>query len=623
MTLVTAIFLSILTVIFVCIWITVQGKYLMAAQSSRAQLATALMAQLAQQSLEDGNILRLAYMADRTAKSDMISRVMVADMTGEIIVDSRHLAYGTKPDVVRRAMTATNDEIQTDEKYWIETAGIRAESGRVLGCIVLEFPTQALARAQRHAWMVGVLVALLGVIIGSIIAFFAAYLITSPLERLLVGIRRLQAGEAGEPIPELGGHELAEIACAFNEMAGAVMERQHSLELLNQMAVSLPLASGIEEIASVADQYTQSIMGAGAYLWIVDQISRTLNPISPVLHGTTTKPMPSNDVFMVGQSFTDRRVIVAGEGSCDMPASSAVADGFIPRSSIALPLITPDGVAGVLVIADMKWHVVSAEDEAMARAIGNAVAPIVMSRLKIDAQVRTSAAMQSLLIPNELPNLHVDLYTAYAPAEKIVGLGGDYYDFAPLDDNSFAFVVGDTSGKGLEAARYTANAKYAIRSNLLEEGTPADALYRSNKVLIAQGEFWKFITVFCAVLDTSSGVMLYADAGHEPPLLYRSSSHEIEILDTTGVPLGAVPDAKYKNEQIELKSGDILCIYTDGIPEARHQGDWFGTQRLCDILTKMANQSCREIGERIMQDVMDFVGGGLRDDVVLVVLKMP
>ena len=149
--------------IFVCIWITVQGKYLRAAQSSRAQLATALMAQLAQQSLEDGNILRLAYMADRTAKSDMISRVMVADMTGEIIVDSRHLAYGTKPDVVRRAMTSTNDEVQTDENHWVETSGIRAESGRVLGCIVLEFPTQALVRAQRHAWMVGVLVALLGV----------------------------------------------------------------------------------------------------------------------------------------------------------------------------------------------------------------------------------------------------------------------------------------------------------------------------------------------------------------------------------------------------------------------------------------------------------------------------
>lgn len=623
-TLLAAGFLALLTLTLVGLWTGVQGRALRVEQLRRVRLSTDLVAELSSEALAEGNILRLAYMADTVAGKEGVSRVMVVDRTGEIIVDSRHTGYGAKPDLVVRTLRTGRSIVSEGSEAWYATSVVRNQEGQMLGCVMIEFSTGDLWSAQRSTRLLGALIAIVGILVGSLLAYIAARLITKPLEKLLAGIRRLQTGEPGEPVPSSVVPEMAEIGTSFNTMAGLVRERERRLELLNQMAASLPLAADLHGIASIVRRYADSIMGARTYIWIADRLSRELLPVPAEGQEPASRPLPVDSDCMVGRSFTEERVIISGDRRSGPPAGSLVTCGLSAKSAIAAPLATIEGVVGVLVIAD-PWDdsSVSAEDEALAVAISNATAPIVMARLRDEAQARAAAALQSLLVPAVLPEIGIDLYVAYSPAESIAGVGGDFYDFVPVDDTKWAVIVGDTAGKGLEAARFAATAKYVIRSYILESGDPAEAMNWSNRALVAQEELGVFVTVFCGVLDIRSGALLHTNAAHVAPIIYRHCSGQADYLGARGLPLGVSPDSVYIDEQVQLRSGDIMCVFTDGVTEARQNSEWFGPDRVTDLIREMADCTSRQIGERILQEVKSFSDGRLRDDIALVVLKMP
>lgn len=622
MTLVTAAFLILLTLTLIGIWLLLQGRYLRAEQYRRVQVATHLIEEMSQQPLQDGNILRLARIADDSVSGDAISRVMICDRTGAVVADSDHEAYGQKPRMVARALRSQSEVVATRPDYWWGAVAVRNDIGQVLGGIMVRFPAQSLVRAQRRTQTVGLLMALAGIALGSGLAFFAARIMTQPLERLLQGIRRLQAGQVAEPVPASGGPELAEIGRAFNEMSSAVGERVRRLELLNQLAASLPLARDLQGIVSAVRTYVQSITGAESFVWVADPFSRILTPVTAEEGEYFGESIPVTSDSAVGKAFMERRMIVIGRGE-DLPPGSSMVSGLSVESAVVLPLITRDGVVGVLAMAYPGDRQITKEDMALAWMIGNTGAPVITAMLRAEAQSRTAAALQALLVPAQLPDIGIDLWAVYTPAEEMAGLGGDYYDLIPLGNSRWCIVVGDTSGKGLEAARHTATAKYVIRSYILEYGDPADALYWSNRALVLQEQAGKFITVFCGVLRTTSGSITYANAGHIPPLIFRRSTGQVEFPGGQGPVLGAFQGQSYKDNTLQLQSGDLFCVYTDGITEARRGREWFGDGRLAEVVVENAERSAGEICETIVQEVRDFSGTRLKDDVVLMVLKMP
>ncbi len=622
-TLITAAFLVVLTLTLIGIWLLLQGRYLREEQYRRVYVVTHLIEEVSQGPLEEGNILRLARVADDTIADRSISRIMVSDRTGAVVADSDHEAYGVRPRLMARALRSEDEIVVARPDHWWGAIAVRNEAGQVLGAVMVRFPTESLVSAQRRTWIIGLVMALTGILLGSVLAYFAARIVTRPLDRLLEGIRRLQAGEAVEPIPESGGPELAEIGRAFNEMSGTVRQRVRRLELLNQLAADLSLAGNISAIAYTVRRYTMPMINAESFIWVVDPLSRVLTMVPTEEGESVGEPVSASSRSAVAVAFVERRMVVVGGEGGEMPPGSEIAPGLTAGSAIVLPLITNEGVAGVLAMVSPTGRWMGKEDIALTWAISNSVAPVVMARLRAETQSRAAATLQSLLVPAETPEMGVDLSAVYTPAEEMAGLGGDYYDLIPLGDSRWCIVVGDTSGKGLEAAQHTATAKYVIRSYVLEYGDPADALYWSNRALVLQEQAGRFITVFCGVLDPDTGALTFANAGHTLPLIYHPASGLVEYLSGQGLALGIMAEESYTDSAVRLHSGDIFCAYTDGITEARRGSEWFGDRRLSEVVVENSRRSAREICDTLLQEVRDFTGEALRDDVALVVIKMP
>jgi serine phosphatase RsbU (regulator of sigma subunit) len=144
-------------------------------------------------------------------------------------------------------------------------------------------------------------------------------------------------------------------------------------------------------------------------------------------------------------------------------------------------------------------------------------------------------------------------------------------------------------------------------------------LRRINKLLV-QKRLPGFVTLFLAVLDSDTGMLRYSSAGH-PESLLRRASGEVEVLPSGSTPLGVFPDGTWKPRSAELDAGDLLVMYTDGIIEARRDGDFFGEDRLAE-LTRMVGVPVERLPEVVLSEVLAFSGGTLKDDVALLAVSL-
>jgi PAS domain S-box-containing protein len=200
---------------------------------------------------------------------------------------------------------------------------------------------------------------------------------------------------------------------------------------------------------------------------------------------------------------------------------------------------------------------------------------------EVDRQGAALDSLQRMLLPTirPVPGLTVD--ARYLPTDDVVAIGGDWYDCFPLDDGRVVLTVGDAVGHGLPAVQTMEVARNAIRSFLLTGDDPADALARANAVLCAHHDLppASFATVIIGVLDVASGALVHARAGHPPAMLVRGD-RRAELLEAgSGPPLGAFPTARYPTMQTDLRAGDVLVLYTDGLVERRKDAtidDGFG-----------------------------------------------
>ena len=178
--------------------------------------------------------------------------------------------------------------------------------------------------------------------------------------------------------------------------------------------------------------------------------------------------------------------------------------------------------------------------------------------------VHLQTALQPPL-PTHVPETQIAHITC--PALEEAEIGGDFYDFFALDSERYALVVADVSGKGLAAAQQIALLRNSLRTTLYEGYAPAHAATVLNSIVTAHDLLVGFVTAFVAIYDTSQGTLVYCSCGHEPALIRRAGD-TVEVLKTTGPPIGLVGDADYAEDTVTLKSGDSLMIYTDGLSEA-------------------------------------------------------
>jgi PAS domain S-box-containing protein len=208
----------------------------------------------------------------------------------------------------------------------------------------------------------------------------------------------------------------------------------------------------------------------------------------------------------------------------------------------------------------------------------------------------------------------------YRSATQKAQVGGDFYDVFEAKEGRIGFLIGDVSGHGLEAARIATLAKDVIHAFAHQFRRPHAVLRETNRLLVEK-DLPGFVTAFLGFLDPESGALIYSSAGHPPPLL--SAGGEVTRLESAGVPLGVFADARYSDTKTNVQKGSLLLFYTDGVTEARREGDFFGEDRLVEALGRARACSIEELPSLLLGEVLDFSRGDLRDDVALLVVSYP
>ncbi len=235
------------------------------------------------------------------------------------------------------------------------------------------------------------------------------------------------------------------------------------------------------------------------------------------------------------------------------------------------------------------------------------------------SELRIASDIQRSFLPEHIPPLNdFDMAATSIPAMEV---GGDFYDFIP-GDRRLGMVIADVSGKSIPAALFMALSRTIVRANATHHEKGTEVLQDANDMIAADSRSGMFVTLFYGVLDERSGTLIYANAGHPPPLLLRGDG-KLEDLEVTGIALGAIGGVKYQERQIDILPGDIMVLYTDGVNEAiNSREEQYGLDRLCKAVRRSRHLSASGIMENILQDISLFAGGQAQfDDITMIVVK--
>ena len=305
------------------------------------------------------------------------------------------------------------------------------------------------------------------------------------------------------------------------------------------------------------------------------------------------------------------------------------------RSIIAVPLQTNDRVIGLIYVdsPDMIREF-TREDLGLLTVMANVAAirieharlnEIELVERAMSKELEQAAHIQMGLLPSAPP---------VAPGMDIAGrtaacrtVGGDYFDYLSFPDGRIAMIVGDVAGKGMPASLLMSSLQARVQV-LFEDGDRlAEKITRLNKATSANCPDNRFITFFMTIADPATGDLVYTNAGHNPPILVRKTpptgDKDFDQLEGGGMILGILPMAQYKEFSVQMQSGDILVLYSDGVTEAVDPTDEdFGEQRLADLVGSLRDRPAKEIVEAIHSEVARFTQGAPpADDITVVVAK--
>lgn len=229
--------------------------------------------------------------------------------------------------------------------------------------------------------------------------------------------------------------------------------------------------------------------------------------------------------------------------------------------------------------------------------------------------------IQAATLPAEVPDSrHAALAASMTPARDI---GGDFYDFFPLDSRHGVFLVADVSGKGITAALYMMTAKTIIKDTLLSEHDISDAITKVNKDLSRNNPANMFLTAWIGVMNLENGRVEFVNAGHNPPVLRKADGSVSWISGKSGPMLAFMDDVNYRSQTVDLSPGDALFLYTDGVTEAMDpKAKLFGEKRLIDTLSVAPSGDPESLCRLVRASVAAFAAGApAADDLTVLAVK--
>jgi sigma-B regulation protein RsbU (phosphoserine phosphatase) len=312
----------------------------------------------------------------------------------------------------------------------------------------------------------------------------------------------------------------------------------------------------------------------------------------------------------------------------------------LTRSSLLVQLWAKNDLIGVLGLAEQNQARLSPEKDDLLKHVAGQLALVLentklLQRLveheRLQAQLVVAAEVQRNLLPAASPALPgIELHGFCQPASHV---GGDYYDFIPLPDDSAAICIADVAGKGIAAALLMSVVQASLRSHLSNTSgrrPVSEVASELNGLICASVSMARYVTFFYAQLNAETRAFRFVNAGHNPPLLFHGSVSEssrkgcVDRLSAGGPVLGMFPGLQFDEESVAVKSGDILLAYTDGVTEAPNiHGEEFSEDRVIEVLRRCSGESARDIVDSIASEVIGWSQGTTQhDDITIVAMKV-
>lgn len=287
------------------------------------------------------------------------------------------------------------------------------------------------------------------------------------------------------------------------------------------------------------------------------------------------------------------------------------------RAILSVPLRFKESVIGVIdfyygetpdAISEAQIDFANKLASALSLAIDNA------RIYEIEHNIADTLQKALLTVPEYIQGIDYGLF--YRAATELAMVGGDFYDLFAIDSAKVGLVIGDVSGKGLEAATLTSLVKNTVKAYAFHDGSPSAVMEKTNKIIYDNSAADEFVTLFFGVLDINTGNLTYCSAGHPQPLIKRE--HKTIALITDSPAVGAFIDFDFTENQEKLAKGDVLVLYTDGLVEARIGKQFFGQERLAALIDSLNDLSAKEVPGAILKEAEDFTGNKFSDDMAIV-----
>jgi phosphoserine phosphatase RsbU/P len=428
--------------------------------------------------------------------------------------------------------------------------------------------------------------------------------------------------------------EEAHVTAALLQVAQAVDSANDLTVVLEQIVQLLPVLVGVDTCV--------------VYLW--DPAAKTFRPEGVYAENRKhaqvlqKRSYPSNQYELLSFVFHSAIIHLCRINDLDenpdnwthietRPLNTLAESTVLPSGAwlLGFPLTVQSQVLGVLVTRipnaapafwERRMEIITGIAQQTSMAIQNDLLKHEMvQNERMEREIQLARQIQKTFLPDQLPQLEEwELDVRWETARQ---MGGDFYDVFELGDDRLGLVIADVSDKGLPAALYMTVTRTLIRSKIREHDNPAAVLKEVNELLYTESPESMFITVIYAILSKSSGAMIYANAGHNLPLIHRAETGVVDQLPKGGMALGVLPDIELRNHHIAIQPGDTLFLFTDGACDTLSpQGEDFGEPRLRDLMVGNCCNSAGELLETLDAALDEFRQDMPRvDDVTLIALR--
>jgi sigma-B regulation protein RsbU (phosphoserine phosphatase) len=418
---------------------------------------------------------------------------------------------------------------------------------------------------------------------------------------------------------------------ALQEENDQLKRAVEELSILNDLAraIGASVDSG-DIIRKIVDRSMRAVQAEQTVVTLVDRnAAQSMKTLVRAMTSSAEHPHYHLSENLIGWMHLYKKPLRTNDPGADERFRGLRWDESI-HSILCVPLMVKSELIGVVTTYNKKSPdgFTEADQRLLAIIAGQSAQIIENARLYeeekalvgMKEQVKLAAQIQVDLLPKRPPTIAGYDLAASSTAAQMVG--GDYYDFISMPDARWVVCLGDVSGKGLPASLLMASLQATLRGQSALCSPVGEMIGRSNRLIYQSTDPEKFATLFTGVVDLTTHTMAFCNAGHENPILLRKDG-TIDRLATGGMALGVLEEFPYQQDDARLEPGDILVVYSDGIPDAVNEFDHpFGEERLLNAIQENAARPAVEIMDAVVGAVREHEQGAEQiDDLTIIVVK--